>query len=41
LSVERVSKEDYNSVIIRRLESERGIGIGRGRHGFRRRGRAR
>jgi hypothetical protein len=41
LSVEPVSKEHCNSVIIRRLKSKGGTGIGGRRREFRRRGRAR
>jgi hypothetical protein len=41
LSVEPVSKEHHNSVIIRRLKSKGGVGMGRRGRGVRRSGRAR
>jgi hypothetical protein len=41
LSVEPVGKECYNSVIVRRLKSKGGVGIGGRRRGVRRSSRAR
>ena len=41
LSIEPISRERYNSIIIYRVKSNGGVGLGRRRRGFCRRGRAR